>query len=100
MFVCSTYPVGCEPPHKKGHIRGQTLLVPCVGERVMDLKIKFQFVMTIIYSKELQSPVEEGTDGYNAVLGFLQEKRVFSNIAANVRTHIGSPTVLTRDLNR
>ena len=80
------FPVGYEPRRKKGYTRGQTLLVPCVGERAMDLKITFQFATAILYSKKLLPPVEEGTDGFNAVLGFLRENRVFSGLMANVRT--------------
>lgn len=80
------FPVGYEPPRKKGYTRGQTMLVPCVGARRMDLKITFQFTTAILYCDHLRPVIEEGTDGFNAVLGFLREKRVFSGLMANVRT--------------
>lgn len=80
------YPEGYEPPRPKGYTRGQTLLVPCVGDRAMDLKIPFLFTTATLYCKKLRPVVEEGTDSYNAVLGFLKEKRVFAALMANVRT--------------
>ena len=58
----------------------------------MDLKITFQFATAVLYCKKLLPPVEEGTDGYNAVLGFLREKRVFSGLMANVRNP--TPSIL------
>ena len=80
------FPVGYEPPRHRGYTRGQTVLVRCVGPRSMDLKTPFLLSTTVLYCKNLVPPVEEGTDSYDAVLGFLREKRVFSALMANVRT--------------
>ena len=80
------FPVGYEPPRHRGYTRGQTVLVRCVGPRAMDLKTPFLLSTAVLYCKNLVPPVEEGTDSYDAVLGFLRENRVFSALMANVRT--------------
>ena len=73
------YPADYQP--KGRNTRGQSFLVPLPPDREFNLKRPFVLYLAADYCRNLDPPVEDGTLGQRAVLGFLQERRVFSQLA-------------------
>ena len=80
---------------KGRNTRGQTILVPLPLGRQFNLRPPFQLFMAAGYCRKLSPPVEDGTKGQRAVLGFLRQKRIYAQV---VKVLAGKLQRLTNNL--